>query len=109
MLGECAALPELATALASILKGQREISAGILIGSNITNPLLGAGLGALVSGYTVPNVIVVYDLPIKMLTGALLYLCLWRRQDLSRTAAYTLLASYVGYVLLRGLFFPEDF
>lgn len=109
VLGICAALPELATALVSIFKGQREISAGILIGSNITNPLLGAGLGALISGYTVPAVIVSYDLPAKIFTGALLYLFLWRRADLSRTEAYVLLASYVGYALLRGLFFPEDF
>jgi cation:H+ antiporter len=43
VLGICAALPELMTALVSILKGQQDISAGILIGSNITNPLFSAG------------------------------------------------------------------
>jgi cation:H+ antiporter len=96
------------TALVSILKGQRDISAGILIGSNITNPLFGAGLGALVSGYTVPAVIVVYDLPVKLATGALLYLFLWRRADLSRLEALVLMGLYAGYVVLRGLWFPAD-
>lgn len=109
VLGICAALPELMTALASILKGQRDISAGILIGSNITNPLFGAGLGALISGYTVPAVIMVYDLPVKIATGALLFVFLWRNENLSRYEALTLLVLYFGYVLLRAGFFPGDF
>jgi cation:H+ antiporter len=109
VLGICAALPELTTALVSILKGQRDISAGILIGSNITNPLFGAGLGALISGYTVPAVIMVYDLPVKIATGALLFIFLWRSENLSRYEALILLAFYFGYVLLRAVFFPGDF
>lgn len=108
VLGVCAALPELMTALVSILKGQRDVSAGILIGSNITNPLFGAGLGALISGYTVPAVIVVYDLPVKLATGALLYAFLWRRADLSRAEAFALIGLYLAYVVLRGLWFPAD-
>lgn len=109
VLGVCAALPELMTSLVSILKGQQDISAGILIGSNITNPLFGAGLGALISGYTVPAVIVFYDLPVKIATGALLFIFLWRYQSLGRYAALTLLALYVAYVLLRAVFFQADF
>ena len=109
VLGVCTAMPELMTALVSIYKGQREISAGILIGSNITNPLLSAGLGAMISGYTVPNVIVAYDLPVKILTGALIYVFLWRRQDLSRSEAFVLIALYFAYVAGRGVLFTADF
>jgi cation:H+ antiporter len=109
VLGICAALPELMTALVSILKGQRDISAGILIGSNITNPLFGAGLGALISSYTVPAVIMVYDLPVKIATGALLFIFLWRHENLSHREALILLALYIGYALLRAVFFPADF
>lgn len=109
VLGICAALPELMTALVSIGKGQREISAGILIGSNITNPLLAAGLGASISGYTVPTVLVVYDLPVKILTGALLYALLWYRSTLSRIEALLLIGLYIGYVAVRGALFPADF
>ena len=108
VLGVCAALPELTTALVSVLKGQREVSAGILIGSNITNPLFGVGLGALISGYTVPVVIVSYDLPIKIATGALLCVFLWRREDLSRAEALALIALYFTYAILRGVIFPSD-
>ena len=109
VLGICAALPELMTALVSIRKGQREISAGILIGSNITNPLLAAGLGATISGYTVPAVLVAYDLPVKIVTGALLYALLWHRSTLNRHEALLLIGLYVGYVLVRGALFPGDF
>lgn len=109
VLGICAALPELMTALVSMLKGQRDISAGILIGSNITNPLFGAGLGALISGYTVPAVIMVYDLPVKIATGVLLFVFLWRHGNLGRRDALILLALYIGYALLRAVFFPVDF
>jgi cation:H+ antiporter len=109
VLGVCTALPELMTALVAIYKGQREISAGILIGSNITNPLLGAGLGAMISGYTVPDAIVAYDLPVKILTGALIYVFLWRRQDLSHSEAFVLIALYFAYVAGRGFLFSADF
>jgi cation:H+ antiporter len=109
VLGICAALPEFMTALVSILKGQRDISAGILIGSNITNPLFGAGLGALISGYTVPAVIMVYDLPVKIATGVLLFIFLWRNENLGRYEALILIALYIGYALLRAVFFPVDF
>jgi cation:H+ antiporter len=109
VLGICAALPEFMTALVSILKGQRDISAGILIGSNITNPLFGAGLGALISGYTVPAVIMVYDLPVKIATGVLLFIFLWRNENLGRYEALILIVLYIGYALLRAVFFPVDF
>jgi cation:H+ antiporter len=109
VLGVCAALPELMTALVSIFRGQRGISAGILIGSNITNPLFSAGLGAMISGYSVPAVIQVYDLPVKIATGVLLYVFLWRRSDLGRAEALALIALYFAYILLRGYFFPADF
>ncbi|MDH5512750.1 MAG: hypothetical protein OEY27_05985 [Gammaproteobacteria bacterium] len=108
VLGVCAALPELMTALVSLRQGQRDISAGILIGSNITNPLFGAGLGALISGYTVPAVIVEYDLPVKITTGVLLYVFLWRHEQLGRGAAFALFGLYFGYVVLRGALFPAD-
>jgi len=109
VLGVCTAMPELMTALVSIYKGQRDISAGILIGSNITNPLLSAGLGAMISSYTVPNVIVLYDLPAKILTGALIYVFLWRRQDLCRSEAIVLIVLYFAYAVARGFLFPVDF
>jgi cation:H+ antiporter len=108
ILGVATALPELTTALLSVYKGEREISAGILIGSNVTNPLLGIGMGAAISGYTVPSVIVLYDLPIKIATAVLLFVFLLRHEDLNKKEAVTLIGLFAVYIYLRQLWFPQD-
>ena len=109
LLGVATALPELTTALLSLARGERGISAGILIGSNITNPLLGLGLGALLSTYAVPEVVLFYDLPVKIATAGLLYAFLRYREDLNRWEAVTLLVCFAAYVLARPRLFPVDF
>jgi cation:H+ antiporter len=55
-LGIATSLPELSTALLSIRKGKKDMSAGIMLGSNVTNLLLGLGIGGMISTYTVPQV-----------------------------------------------------
>ena len=109
ILGIATALPELSTSLISIWKGQKGISAGILIGSNITNPLLGIGIGALISGYTVPDAIVYFDLPVKIVTAFVLFIFLWRQDDLTNKEAISLILMYIAYVYSRDIFYPQDF
>lgn len=108
-LGIASALPELTTSLVAISKGKKDISAGILIGSNITNPLLGIGLGALISTYTIPNVIVLYDLPLKIATALLIYYFLMKGKNLTKSQAITLMIIYFVYLAIRVIFFPVDF
>ncbi len=108
LLGIATALPELLTSLVAIVKHQKDISAGILIGSNITNPLLGIGLGAMISTYSVPSVIIIYDLPFKILTAVLIFWFLLRRRDLGKVKAITLIALFLGYLVVRNLLFPAD-
>jgi cation:H+ antiporter len=108
VLGVACALPELTTSLISIYKGHKGISAGILIGSNITTPLLGIGIGALISKYSVANVIVSYDMPIKVGTAILLYIFLRWREDLNKYEAWTLILCFLVYIVLRGIYFPND-
>lgn len=107
-LGIVTSLPELSTALFSVWKGNRGMSAGIMLGSNVTNPLLGLGLGAMISTYTVPQVIVCYDLPVNIATAVMLYIFLLRKEDLNRGEAFTLLISYFVYLFLRWFLFPLD-
>lgn len=109
LLGVASALPELTTSLIAILKGRKHISAGILIGSNITNPLFGLGLGALISTYTVPNVTVFYDLPFKIGVALLIFYFLWRRKDIGKAEGITLIILFLLYILARNLLFPVDF
>lgn len=107
-LGMATALPELSAALVAISKGEQGISAGVLIGSNVTNPLLGIGLGAAISQYSVPHVVTLYDLPVKILTALILYIFLLRQENLTRREAGALIAMFVFYLYARHLFFPED-
>jgi len=108
LLGIASALPELTTALIAVKKQHRDITSGILIGSSITNPLIGLGLGALISSYTVPSVIIIYDLPLKIATAALIYFFFWKKHDLNKREAVILIILFVVYLFLRNMFFPAD-
>jgi cation:H+ antiporter len=107
-LGVASTLPELTTSLISIVRGQKEIAAGILIGSAVTNPLVGIGLGGLISSYMVPRVVAYYDAPAMILVAGLLYVFLRRHEDLNKAEAVALILLYCGYLLLRFVLFPND-
>jgi len=109
ILGVASALPELTTALVGIIKKERGISAGVLIGSNITNPMMGLGLGALISTYKIPNVVLYFDLPFKIGTALLIFYFLMRNEKLNKWEAAVLIALFITYIILRKTFFPIDF
>ncbi len=108
-LGIASALPELTTALSGVRNKAHGISLGTLVGSNITNPLVAIGLGALTSTYWVPRALVHWDLPWETITGALLWsiLCLTKGK-LNRWGALYLVALYVTYLGFRAAFFLAD-
>lgn len=103
LLGVLSALPELGTAVSSLWRGEREASAGVLLGSNVTNPLLAAGGGAALSGYSVDPVFVWVDLPANVVTGAFIYAVMWKTGRLGRGASVVLILSFGPYLYLRGL------
>ncbi len=109
ILGVIAALPELSTSLVAVIKNKKEISAGVLIGSNITNPLFALGLGAMISSYSVPNVVLIYDLPIKIVTAGLLYIFLFKNETLRKREAIFMIVLFFIYLVLRQYLFPIDF
>ncbi len=109
-LGLASALPELATALAGIRHKEAGISLGTLVGSNITNPLIGIGGGALISRYAVPNPLILWDLPWEALTGAILWIILWvKKGKLWKLDALYLMGMYFVFIILRALIFKTDF
>ncbi len=109
-LGLASALPELTTALAGIKHKEAGISLGTLVGSNITNPLVGIGGGALISRYAVPKPLVLWDLPWETLTGALLWIILWfRKGRLGKVESFYLMAMYFVFIILRAIIFKSDF
>lgn len=109
LLGIASALPELTTSLLAVLRGKSGITTGILIGSNITNPLFGIGIGALISGYAVPRVVVLYDLPIRIVLTALIFYFLLKKEDLAKWKGVLLIILFIVYVIIRNIYFPIDF
>ncbi len=108
ILGTVSALPELSTALLALKEKKKGMSVGVLIGSNITNPMFALGLGALISTYAMPEVVVWYDLPFKILTALLIGVFLWKSKKLRKIEAITLMVLFLIYLALRGVLFPID-
>ncbi|MAE42294.1 hypothetical protein CMO93_00870 [Candidatus Woesearchaeota archaeon] len=107
-IGIATALPELTTSITAILRGASSISIGTLVGSNITNPMLALGLGAMISTYQVPKPIIVFDLPVKIVTAIIIMIFLWRKAMLTRREALIMIAMYFAYILLRMKYFAVD-
>ena len=109
-LGLASALPELTTALAGVRQKEYGISLGTLVGSNITNPLVGIGAGALISRYAVPRPLVLWDLPWETLTGLLLWvILLLKKGKLGKYEAFYLMIMYFVFIILRAVLFKADF
>lgn len=108
-LGVASALPELTTALAGAHHKAHGISIGTLVGSNITNPLVGIGLGAIVSTYAAPRPFLIWDLPWQAGSGIiLLVFLLLRKGRIGRVGSLYFIGLYIMYILFRVLFFSMD-
>tara|TARA_Y100000310_G_scaffold343863_1_gene453552 strand:+ start:2636 stop:3655 length:1020 start_codon:yes stop_codon:yes gene_type:complete len=108
VIGIATALPELTTAVTAILRGASSISIGTLVGSNITNPMFALGLGAMISSYQVPKPIIVFDLPVKIITAIIIMAFLWNRSMLTKREAFMMITMYIVYVLIRMKYFAID-
>jgi cation:H+ antiporter len=106
-LGIAASFPELSTVLDGIRRKTPIVAVGTLIGSNVVNPLVGIGLGGVISTYAVPQAVVVWDLPFK-LVAVLLFVAYVRYNGgtLTRRAGVYLIAAYFVYIVGRMLLFP---
>jgi len=108
VVGIATSLPELTTSITAILRGASSISLGTLIGSNITNPMLALGLGAMISTYQVPKPIIVYDLPVNIITAIIIMWFLWKKRMLTKRLSLIMISMYLVYILVRIKFFAVD-
>ena len=107
-IGVAAALPELTVVMDSIRRRSPNVALGTLVGSNIVNPLVGIGLGGVLSTYAVPSAVVVWDLPFKLAAGIglLAWTLFVKGGTLTRTEGGYLLGLYFLFVVGRLLLFP---
>lgn len=109
-IGLAAALPELSTVTESIRRRAPNIALGTLVGSNVVNPLVGIGLGASISTYSVPASVVLWDLPFKLAVavGLLGYVLYGPSRTLRRREGFYLVVAYFVFVSVRVLLFAEQ-
>ena len=107
-IGLAAALPELSTVIESLRRRTPNLALGTLVGSNIVNPLIGLGLGGVISTYRVPSAVVLWDLPFKILVAVGLYLSVRYVTDgsVTRREGFYLVVAYFAFLSVRLLVFP---
>lgn len=101
IIGVSTALPEMTTALIAILRGAHGVSLGTLVGSNITNPLFSLGIGGIISGYTIADSIVFFDLPWWFFASLVPLFFFWKKDYLKKWEASAMMLIYVAYGLFR--------
>lgn len=94
-------LPELASAIVSLIKGKADMALGNVIGSNIFNILAILGVASLINPLTMGG-ITPRDLLVVLLSAVLVFLSAFtfRRQMLDRTEGVIFVAIYLGYIYL---------
>jgi len=101
LIGIGTALPELTTALAALKRKSSGMSLGVLVGSNITNPLFALGIGALISGYTINSTILWIDIPVWFTISFIVLLMMWDKLQLNKKDSIILLFLYFLYLAFR--------
>ncbi len=102
-------LPELVTAITSLIKGHGALSLGNIIGANILNLVLVSGVASVVSPFAVPsgkqiagiNSSFLIDIPVMMLVMALLTLPALIRGKLSRFQGISLIVIYIAFCTVQ--------
>jgi len=105
-------LPELVTAITSLVKGHSALSLGNIVGANLFNLVLVSGLSTTLSPFQVPqektiaghNASLVVDIPLMMLVMLLLTVPALARGRLSRWQGIVLLVLYAGFCAFQFCF-----
>ncbi len=101
-------LPELATAIASILKGHKELLVGNIVGADILNVLFVVGLSATAEELSIPPTFYVLHFPMMLAVLILLRLHVSTSSGtFRRWQGVPMLALYVGYVAALVGFAPH--
>ncbi len=98
-------LPELATSIVAVRRGQRDLAVGNVVGSNIFNIGAVAGLAAIISptGLPVPESALALDIPLMIAASAVLLPLAFTGSVIARWEGGLLVALYVAYLLYTVL------
>ncbi|MBZ0134791.1 MAG: calcium/sodium antiporter [Planctomycetes bacterium] len=91
-------LPELATSIVAIIRGESAIGLGNVVGSNIFNVCMVLGLVSLISPLAIDAQVMRLDMIVMLAFTALLALLAWQKRTISRIEGVALIGLYVLYV-----------
>ena len=102
-------LPELVTAITSLVKGCSDLSLGNIVGANVFNLVLVSGVSVTIAPFTIPqsstlfgvNSSLVLDLPVMLAVMVLLCLPALLRGKLSRAQGVGLLCIYAAFCAIQ--------
>ena len=102
-------LPELITAITSLMKGHSDLSLGNVIGANVFNLVLVSGVSVTLAPFTIPqssmlfgiNSSMVLDLPVMLAVMLILTLPALLKGKLNRAQGIILLAIYAAFCVIQ--------
>ena len=102
-------LPELVTAITSLVKGCSDLSLGNIVGANVFNLVLVSGISVTIAPFTIPqsstlfgvNSSLVLDLPVMLAVMVLMCLPALLRGKLSRVQGVGLLCIYAAFCAIQ--------
>ena len=105
-------LPELVTAISSLLKGHASLSLGNILGANLFNLVLVSGMAITIKPFAVPadkliggmNAALVVDIPLMVAVMALMLVPAFTTKKLRRWQGIVLLLMYACYVAFQFFF-----
>ena len=102
-------LPELVTAVTSLIKGHSDLSLGNVVGANVFNLVLVSGMSVTLAPFTIPqsntlfgiNSSLVLDLPVMLAVMLILTLPALLKGKLNRAQGILLLAVYAAFCVVQ--------
>ena len=96
-------LPELATSVVAVLKGQSEIGVGNVLGSNVFNLGLVVGTAFAIRPMAVPINVIRWDIPILVAATFVVGLFVLRDSRINRWEGGIMLALFAAYLVFLGI------
>lgn len=102
-------LPELTTAVTSLIKGHNALSLGNIIGANLFNLVLVSGVASVLSPFRIPNntqiaginTSLLVDIPVMFFVMSILVVPTLLRGKLSRVQGFVLLGIYASFCVFQ--------
>ena len=102
LIGFSSALPEFTVACIGLLKKSRDISLGVIFGSNITNPTIAVGIGALIYDNPISRSLLFFDLPYMFLIIVILLILFKEDHKFGKKEGILMITFYILYVLYKS-------